>query len=490
MQMAAVDIAMPESPALAGGARNGQLEPGRDSPVVDVILEDSDVAEHTSRVHDHEQHLKGPTEVRPPSTRPALWEQQQQGGASGPAAGVAVAQTAEGSQPTLAGAGLCSSEARGPAWRQAQEQPAQGDQRLDEGFQLELEDDDEAGCSIIWEPVPGKPAVDAGWQAPRTQAGLQQQQQGLTEPLSSGRWRAAIAENRLPLQPAGALAAVGSGASPSSLLTRSAEQQQSLPGAGPAAALKRASMSVSGMTAPAADAPGYRSLSQAALDDNLSQMSEPDCPLEMESEGAQKCTWQQSWKQGAVGCDHALADDDCSVICVEDSATEEAGAQLQQKAAEDGPAALPGSDSTAANGVKNAQQPTASSWDAAQDAGEAAVMFALVFECCLDTLHTLTVAKCGAVRCRCGAGIEWRCNQLQHATPAVAACHICTMEVVCFLSVSRKEALHISSFCVCRQRHGGQGRGGTPGCSLGGHPCQQHAACCLSSGTAQGHRRT
>ena len=377
MQMAAIDIAMPESPALAGGARNGQLEPGRDSPVVDVILEDSDVAEHTSRVHDHEQYLKGPTEVPPPSTHPALGEQQQQGGFSGPAASVAVTQTAEGSQPTLAGAGLCSSEARGPAWLQAQEQPAQEDQRLDEGFQLELIDDDVAGCSIIWEPVPGKPAVDAGWQAPRTQAGLQQQQQqGLAEPLSSSRrWRAAIAEDRLPLQAAGALAEVGCGAFPSSLLTRSAEQQQALPGAGPAAAPKRASMSVSGMTAPAADAPGYRSLSQAALEDNLSQMSEPDCPLEMECEGAQNCTWQQSWKQRAVGCDDALSDDDCSVICIEDSATAEASAQLQQKATEDGSAALTGGDSSTANNDV-AQQLTASSWDASWDAGEAVVLFA------------------------------------------------------------------------------------------------------------------
>ena len=371
MQMAATDLAMPELPAVAGGAESGQLDPSRDSPVVDIILEDPDVAEHTSSVHDHEQHLKALTNVCLASRHPARGEKQQQDGSSGPAAGEAAAQPAEGPQPILAGAGLCSSEARGPAWLQAQGKPAQGDQRLDEGFQLELDDDEEAGCSIIWEPVLGQPAADAGWQAPGTQADLQQQQQGFAEPLgSSGRWGAATSENRLRPQPAGALAGAGSGASPSSLLTSASE-----PGAGPAAAADRAPMPGPGLTAPAADAPGCRSLSQAALDDVLSQMSEPDCPLVMESEGGQNCTWQQSQQQGTVCCDHAYSDDDCSVACVEDSATEGASAQLQQKAAEDGPAAMPGSDSAAADGLNVPQQPLASSWDAAWEAGEALNMF-------------------------------------------------------------------------------------------------------------------
>ena len=377
MQMAATDIVMPVLPAAAGGAQNGQLDPNRDSPVVDIIWEDSDVAEHTSSVHDPEQHLKALPNMRLASRHPAPGEQQQRGSSSGPAAAVAATPPAEGPQHTLAGAGLCSSEARGPAQLQAQGQSAQGDQRLDEMFQLELEDDDESGCSIVWEPVLGKPAVDAGWQAPGTQAGLQQQQQGLAEPLSSsGWWCAATSGDQLPLQATKTLARVGLGASPSSLLTSAAEQQQALPGAGPAAAASRAAMPVPGMMAPAADAPGYHSLSQAGPDDILSQMSEPDCPLAMEFEGAQNCAWQQSWNQGTVCCD-ALSDDDCSVICVEDSATEEVSAQLQQKAAEDGPTALPGIDSIAAEGLSVAEQPPASSWDAAWGAGEAVVMCAL-----------------------------------------------------------------------------------------------------------------
>eukprot|EP00891_Asterochloris_glomerata_P001728 jgi/Astpho2/1728/Aster-04151 len=168
---------------------------------------------------------------------------------------------------------------------------------------------------------------------------------------------------------AGALDGVGSGTSPSLLLTSAAEQQQALPDAGPVAAANRATMPVPGKTAPAADAPGYRSLSQAASDDALSQLSEPGYPLVMESEGGQDCTWQHSWKQGTVDCDLALSDDDCSVICVEDSATEAASAELQQKATEGDPAALPGSNPAAADVLNVAQQPNASDWDAAWEAG-------------------------------------------------------------------------------------------------------------------------
>ena len=377
MQTAATDIAMPELPAVAGGTQNCQLDASRDSPVVDIILEDPDVAEHTSSVHNHGQHSKAPTKLRLAGRHPAPGEQG--GGSSGPAAGVAASRPGEGPQATLAGARLCGREGGGPARLQAQGQVAQRDQRLDEIFQLELEDDEESGCSIIWEPVLGEPAVDAGWQVPGDQADLQQQQQqqGLAKPLSSsGQWGAATSEDRLPLQGAGALAGVGSGASPSSLLTTAAEQQQALPGAGPAAAAKRATVPVPGMTPPAAD-PGYHSLSQTAPVGALSQMSEPDCPFLMECEGAQHCTWQPSWKQGTVCCDRGLSDDDCSVICVEGSATRKPGAQLQQKAAVDGPAALPGSDSAATGGLCVAQQPTASSWDAAWETGEAVFMFAL-----------------------------------------------------------------------------------------------------------------
>lgn len=402
MQMAATDIAMLESPAVAGGARTVLLDASRDSPVVDIILEDSHVPEHTNSLHEHAQHLKATTEICLASRHPAPGEQQRRSSSSSPAASVAAPQPAKGPQATQPG--LCSSEGRGRAWLQAHGQLAQGEQRLDDIFQLELEDDEEAGCSIIWEPVQGKPAVDAGWQAPGTQAGLQQQQQqGFAEPLSSsGRWGAATSEDQLPLQAAGALDGVGSGTSPGSLLTSTAEQQQALPGAGPVAAANRAIMPVPGKTAPAADAPGYRSLSQAASDDALSQLSEPGYPLVMESEGGQDCTWQHSWKQGTVDCDLALSDDDCSVICVEDSATEAASAELQQKAAEGDPAALPGSNPAAADVLNVAQQPNASDWDAAWEAGEAVVMFAVGIEYCLYTVHCgVFKGKCGAVSCRC-----------------------------------------------------------------------------------------